>query len=72
MDDETLLERIKSLGDTRAAVADALMSSDLAPRKEKPLTPSALGMWFVRGRVPHSWRPAALDCLGLLRLDGAA
>ena len=66
-----MLERVRGLGDSRSEIADQLLASPLAPQG-KALSPSALGMWFTRGSVPHMWRPAVLERLGHIRADGAA
>lgn len=65
MSEIDLLEGVKGMGETRAQIAAHICASPLAP--QRTLTPSGLGMWFSRGRVPYMWRPAVLERLGRIR-----
>ena len=66
-----ILDEVRGLGESRAEISSALRASPLAP-SGKELSPSALGMWFTRGHVPHMWRSAALERLGRIETVDAA
>lgn len=66
MDEIDILDEVRGLGDSRADIASLLCASPLAPNG-KQLSASALGMWFVRGQVPHMWRSAVLERLGRIK-----
>jgi len=68
MEDANLLDAVRSLGKNREQIALTLRRSPLAP-EGRELSPSALGMWFTRGHVPHMWRSAALERLGKLAMS---
>ncbi len=58
----TILDEVRNLGKSRAEISSTLRASPLAPNG-KELSPSALGMWFTRGHVPHMWHSAVLERL---------
>ena len=66
MTNTNLVQNIRSLGGSRAEIAASLLASPLAP-EGKPLSDSALGMWFSRREVPYMWRAAALERLGHIK-----
>lgn len=61
-----ILNDVRGLGESRAAITSVLHASPLAP-SGKLLSPSALGMWFVRGQVPLMWHAAVLERLGRIK-----
>ncbi len=66
-----ILDEVRSLGESRAEISSTLRASPLAPNG-KELSPSALGMWFTRGHVPHMWLSAVLERLGRIEAVDAA
>ena len=69
MAESDILNEVRGFGESRADIVSVVRASPLAPGG-KELTPSALGMWFTRGRVPLMWRSAVLERLG--RIDATS